>query len=773
MRVIGHRVLVWSWLLLSLTVWGQAVDEAAVAPGIALPAGESALVNGRFNAPGSKLSGWRLRAGGLGTFMMSEPQEGSPDPVLTVKVKASHPKPWMMELHQGIGKTVEKGCTMYITFEYKMTKGYSFQFYWQVEKAPWPKLLSLRLTSPENEWHRIRVAAPVHETYMPDMTSFSFHLAEAPGVLQLRSMYAVLVPNDYNPETLETNETAVLGGDFYDREWREKVTQQMQRIRKVPVELHVQRVRPGAKHQPAAGEAVVMMRQTSRPFAFGVTVGAPLLYPELLGQESFAGLRQRLAGQEASLQAYRSQILGNPLFSRVNCLGAMTWESHRQWGSLIEEHLVKDVAESGKRLTCGYLYYPTFASLPSECRQMGRKELNEALLSRIEETARRLSGKVSSWAVVHEAIRETEVYGAIGVDSLPQAFAAARRGDGKARLLLSDSQALSSISEVPLQDLIELGTWLTQTAGAQVDGVLLDACMRRLDVGPQTLEKRLNALSAALPGVPLHIVNLSVNMEKEELQSEMLRDYLLLFYATPQVASVSLGELWSLAAEMPSLGYLKDDLTAKRSYLMFQRLLTEDWMGQAELKTNAEGQASCELFGGEYEVKVAYHSQTRTYRLRVPDGHEMLAYQEPVKGEGYTMRVLPRRGLVLTLYLPENPKPAKPAAKPASAPAKPAQPAAKPSQPAAKPTPAPAAKAAPAKPEAAKPAPAPAAKPAPAPAKPAQPAAKPAQPAAKPAPAPAPAPAKPAPVPAAKPAPAPAAKPAQPAAKPAQSAAKP
>ena len=736
MRVIGHRVLVWSWLLLSLTVWGQAGGEAAVAPGIALPAGESALVNGRFNAPGSKLSGWRLRAGGLGTFMMSEPQEGSPDPVLTVTVKASHPKPWMMELHQGIGKTVEKGCTMYITFEYKMTKGYSFQFYWQVEKAPWPKLLSLRLTSPENEWHRIRVAAPVHETYMPDMTSFSFHLAEAPGVLQLRSMYAVLVPNDYNPETLETNETAVLGGDFYDREWREKVTQQMQRIRKVPVELHVQRVRPGSKHQLAAGEAVVMMRQTARPFAFGVTVGAPLLYPELLRQEAFAGLRQRLAGQEASLQAYRSQVLGNPLFSRVNCLGAMTWESHRQWGSLIEERLVKDVAESGKRLTCGYLYYPTYASLPSECRQMGRKELNDALLSRIEETSRRLSGKVSSWAVVHEAIRETEVYGAIGVDSLPQAFAAARRGDGKARLLLSDSQALSSISEVPLQDLIELGTWLTQTAGVQVDGVLLDACMRRLDVGPQTLEKRLNALSAALPGIPLHIVNLSVNMEKEELQSEMLRDYLLLFYATPQVASVSLGELWSLSAEMPSLGYLKDDLTPKRSYLMFQRLLTEDWIGQAELKTNAEGQASCELFGGEYEVKVAYHSQTRTYRLSVPDGHEMLAYQEPVKGEGYTMRVLPRRGLVLTLYLPESPKPAKPAAKPV--PAKPE--AAKPAPaPAVKPEPAPAAKpaqpaakAAPAKPEAAKPAPAPA--------NPAQPAAKaaPAKPeAAKPAPAPA------------------------------------
>lgn len=334
---------------------------------------------------------------------------------------------------------------------------------------------------------------------------------------------------------------------------------------------------------------------------------------------------------------------------------------------------------------------------------MGRKELNDALLSRIEETSRRLSGKVSSWAVVHEAIRETEVYGAIGVDSLPQAFAAARRGDGKARLLLSDSQALSSISEVPLQDLIELGTWLTQTAGVQVDGVLLDACMRRLDVGPQTLEKRLNALSAALPGIPLHIVNLSVNMEKEELQSEMLRDYLLLFYATPQVASVSLGELWSLAAEMPSLGYLKDDLTPKRSYLMFQRLLTEDWIGQAELKTNAEGQASCELFGGEYEVKVAYHSQTRTYRLSVPDGHEMLAYQEPVKGEGYTMRVLPRRGLVLTLYLPESPKPAKPAAKPAPAKPEAAKPAPAPAKPAQ-----PAAKAAPAKPEAAKPAPAPA-----------------------------------------------------------------
>lgn len=635
-------------LIAGLTVRGE---EAAA---VALPQGTPALVNGCFNAPDSKLSGWRLRSGNLGSFMITAPQEGSPDPVLTMKVTEANPKPWMMELHQSVKTTVEKGCTMYITFEYKMTKGYSFQFYWQVERAPWPKLLSMRLTTPENAWHRIRVAAPVHETYAPETTAFSFHLAEAPGILQLRNMYAVMVPNETNPETLETNETAVLGGDFYDREWREKVTNRMKQTRRAPVTVQVFKRRPksgkSVNHPPAAN-AIVIMKQLSRPFEVGVSAPVGLLYPELLSRPEHQALQARLGEHAPAAAAFRSHVLGNPLFEVFTDLSMLGWRQYPQWGKDIEEKLLADLAAGHLSFRGGPLFDPLFSMMPEELRGQERATVSAALSAHIEETVKRLAGKTGGWAVVHDAIAHTEVYSYLGVDCLPQAFAAARRGDAAAKLLLSDSFALNAISEIPLQDLVELGTWLTQTAHAPVDGLLLDACMRRLDVGPQTLERRLDAIAGALPGMPIHIINLAVNMEKDDLQAEMLRDYLLLCYSHPQVASVSLGQLWTPAAELPALGYLNADYTPRRSWQMIQKLFTEEWMSAEELKTDAAGAVACTPFGGKYDIAVTLENMSRRFLLEIPEGKALDTFRGSLQGDGVYASYHPKKGFVINVYL--------------------------------------------------------------------------------------------------------------------------
>ena len=604
---------------------------ALFAQKVELPKGEEAMVNGCFNAPGdSRLLGWRLRSGGLGTFELTEPQDGSKEAVLTITAKQTDPKPWMMELHQSVGKRIEKGSTMYLTFEYKMTKGYSFQFYWQVEKAPWPKLLSLRLTTPENAWRRIRVAAPVHETYLPDQTAFSFHLAEAKGILQLREMYAVIVPNDYNPEELETNETAVLGGDFYDRVWRTQVTEDMRNTRCVPLKINAYKLRPNApnsKNHPPAKEAVVILKQTSRPFVVGITAQTPLLCPELLKRPELQKLSRRIGNRADLLASYHGHVFGNPMFSRLTVLDAMVWRNYLAWGKDAIGKLLQDCGDAGMGFCVGSLYIPVFSTMPTELKGQPHAVVNEKLLSHIEQMTQQHEGRITDWIVIHNAISNSEVYDYIGVDSLPQAFQAARRGDDKASLFMSDSNALSAISEVPLQDLVEFAVWMRDSAGVKIDGLVLDSCMRRLDVGPQTLEKRLHAIHGSLPDVPIHIVNLAINMPKEEFQADMLKDYMLLFYAQDYVKSVSLGELWSPAADIPAMGYLRDDFTPKRSYQMVQKLLSEDWMGNEDLKTDATGQAECTLFGGDYEVTVACGNLKKSFNLTVPEG--LLKGKEP------------------------------------------------------------------------------------------------------------------------------------------------
>ena len=615
-----NRITISMMSLVCIVFWQLSLFGAKVE----LPKGEEAIVNGCFNAPGdSRLLGWRLRSGGLGTFELTEPQDGSPEAVLTITAKATDPKPWMMELHQSVVKKVEKGSTMYVTFEYKMTKEYSFQFYWQVEKAPWPKLLSMRLTTPENTWRRIRVAAPVHETYLPEQTAFSFHLAEAKGILQLREMYAVIVPNDYNPEELETNETAVLGGDFYDRVWRAKVTEDMKNTRCVPMKIHAFKLRPNApnsKNHPPAAEAVVILKQTSSPFVIGTGANLPILYPELLKRPEFEKLSKRIGGFSDMLVSYRRHLLGNPMFTRLTVTDAMVWKNYLTWGREISEKLIADCQENGMSLCLGSLYIPTFSAMPPGLKGQPHATVNEKLMQYIEEMARRHAGKVSDWIVIHNVISDSEVYDYIGVDSLPQAFKVARQGDDKALLNLSDGNALSAISEVPLQDLVEFAVWLRDSAGVKIDGLVLDSCMKRLDVGPQTLEKRLKIIHDSLPEVPIHIVNLAINMPKEEFQADMLRDYMLLFYAQDYIKSVSLGELWSPVTDIPAMGYLKEDFTPKRNYLMIQKLLSEEWLSNEELKTNAAGDAECTLFGGKYDAVVACGNLKKSFNLTIPEG---------------------------------------------------------------------------------------------------------------------------------------------------------
>ena len=65
------RKAITSWMVVMLCICQMAL----LGEKVELPQGEEAMVNGCFNAPGdSRLLGWRLRSGGLGTFELTEPQ---------------------------------------------------------------------------------------------------------------------------------------------------------------------------------------------------------------------------------------------------------------------------------------------------------------------------------------------------------------------------------------------------------------------------------------------------------------------------------------------------------------------------------------------------------------------------------------------------------------------------------------------------------------------------------------------------------------------------
>lgn len=617
-------------------VIGVAAIMAAYGQGRAgqMPGAET-LANGNFAQVGDdgSVPGWTLRAGGMGTFKVVKPQDDNASPIMTVTVVNTSSRAWTMELLQQIDKVVERGCTMYISFEYKMSRGFSFQFYWQQETPPWPKLLSLRLTEPTERWQQVRVAVPVQSSFQASQTALSFHLAEKKGVLQIRNMSARLVPADVDPETLETNVIAVLGGDFHDSVWRDEVKERILKLKMSP--LNVQ-VRQGDALVP---KARVQIRQTSRPFGVGFECRGALLKPGLLAGKWFAQERKRLQELGDYVPKYRELLFSKDgMFDWVVFSDAFMWRDHESWGSGVSEELLSLASGAGLNVRGHALFCPSYMFAPQACRGLGREALRGAVLSHVKSMCEKYRGKIKYWEVVHGATEYNEIYKFLGVDVLRECFRVAREADPDAKLLLSDVQSLSALSEAPMRDMIELGDWLVNTCGIALDGIVVGAGLKRLDVGPQSMQARLDAISSALSGLPIHVTGLAINTEKETLQAEMLQDYMLLFYSHPAVASVTLGEVWSALLAYPQMGYYRSDLTAMPSLELLQTLLTEEWVTRQEGLTDEAGSFGVTGHVGEYEIVVTSGEKERRFHIALPSLVGRPAEPTVVEGDGNVVR---------------------------------------------------------------------------------------------------------------------------------------
>jgi len=532
----------------------------------------------------------------LGSFTVVPGETPEDAKVMRITVKNTAAKPWSMELLQLLSSDVARGSTLYISFDYKISKDYCFHFYWQVEASPWPKLLSLRITEPVETWHTLRVAVPVHEDYFAEKTAFSFHLAERKGLLELRNLSAKLYPPGVDPESLETNVSPVFGGDFYDKDWRALALGKIDKNRKGRLQLTVQ-----SGEQPVA-DAVITLRQKTIPLPIGVETSAALLNPDILARRELADLRRRIAPFKDLLPEYKKLTLQNPFFSFLSFYDGFHWRDHETWGKQIDVKLLDEARSAGKDVRGHALFAPAFMFAPPKCRSLNRDKLWDALMQHVENLSKRHAGKIKSWEVLHAAIEYNEIYNFVGIDSIPEVFRVARKSAPETSLLISDLNSLGEISDIPMTDLIELLEWL-KTEGIKLDGLVLGVNLRRLDVAPQSMEKRLDRLAAKV-GLPIHIRNLAVNDEDPEVQADMIRDYMLLFFSRREVASISIGELWEAAVLNRNMAFYDKNLQPKKAMQIVQRLVTEDWVSNLEVKTDETGQAEITPFLGKHDLEV-------------------------------------------------------------------------------------------------------------------------------------------------------------------------
>ena len=565
----------------------------------AVPGGKNILRNGLFADNPERPVHWVTRdSGNLGKFSLTPPAKGERSGILTVQIKKASPQPWTLELRQKLKPALHAGEILYITFEYKISKGYAFHFYWQKDTSPWPKFLSLRISEPVGKWHSCMVAVPIHEDLPPGQTSLSFHLAEKTGVVQFRNAAAIVLAKGMDTRDLETNVEPVFGGDYYDNDWRQKTLAQLEKNRQDDLEIRV--VRQG---KPVPDVAVAAV-QKSRPFSFGVVVQAPLMKDEVLEQQRFQPLVERLGKNRQNLEKFRQAVTDRSLFDTVSFDRALIWRDAVEWGNDLVPGVIDLFRKKGFGIRGFALYIPAFHFAPAKCRQMAGDELLTAVETFIRRQTQRYRGKIDQWCVVHAALTYEEIYDIVGVDSLLKSFAIAKRGAAPGTaLFLSDDKALLTPSTGHLEETVELLNWL-QAEGAQVDGLILDARLTRPYIAPQAMQTRLDQIARSARA-PIYVTNLEVEAAKENIQADMLHDLLLLFYSHPSVRGVMFSRIWAAASINGKSALFRKNMSAKPAAKMIRQLLTDEWITRKKAVTDDKGVVVVHGFHGTYDITVS------------------------------------------------------------------------------------------------------------------------------------------------------------------------
>ncbi|MBR6373736.1 MAG: endo-1,4-beta-xylanase [Victivallales bacterium] len=541
--------------------------------------GISLIENGGFNAEDSALSGWSVRNGGLGTTKAAKG-------VFKANVTKLSERPWTMELHQLVQPPVPQGGLVVIEFEYNISAGYSFNFYWQVEKSPWPKLLSMHLDKADG-WQTVRAAVPIHEALPEKSTALSFHLGGTVGTCELRNLSLTLLPEGTSPNQVESTVQPVLGGDFYDKDWRKLAQKRLQDIRTVEYTLTW---KPNAE---------VKVRQISRPFSFGVECPLSFLAFKNVPKEIDKNLLP---------QYVMKTVLDKSLFDIITFSDGLTWRDYEAWGKDALAPQLANMHKLGFKVRGHALYIPAFMFAPVKCRKMQVAQLDAALRTHISEKAG-IPG-IDQWDVVHGVMDYQEIYNLIGVESLSDAFITAKENAKNALLCISDLNSICAQSEVPLHDTVEFIKWLKQD-GKGPEAIVLGCTVNRPDVAPQAMEKRLDYVQRELK-IPIFIAGFAVNAENDEQQTAMMQDYLTLFFPHPGVHGVTFGELWAAARLNPRMALLDARLAEKPAFAALKKLLKETWLTNASLRTDAKGKATFRAFKGEYEFSSGNETRKET-----------------------------------------------------------------------------------------------------------------------------------------------------------------
>ncbi len=253
----------------------------------------------------------------------------------------------------------------------------------------------------------------------------------------------------------------------------------------------------------------------------------------------------------------------------------------------------------------------------------------ELQISRIEKCTRQWDGRIDCWDVVNEATeydrdgpkknapKLTAGIHALGVPGyVRQAFAAARRGNPEARLIINDYITTPAFATRVIDQLVDeqgkpmydiIGIQCHQHGGAWSASHIWEICERFAKYGKPLHFTEATILSGKV-GWGLRDRDPKFDWkstpEGEARQaSEVVRFYKMLF-SHPAVEAITWWDTCDQRAwQGAPAGWLRRDMTPKPAYDELKKLIKGAWWTKATSRVETGGRATFRGFYGQYEVR--------------------------------------------------------------------------------------------------------------------------------------------------------------------------
>ena len=131
----------------------------------------------------------------------------------------------------------------------------------------------------------------------------------------------------------------------------------------------------------------------------------------------------------------------------------------------------------------------------------------------------------------------------------------------------------------------------------------------------------------------LKMTEFDVNTQDDELQAQLLNDYMVLFFSHPAMEEVLMWGFWADAHWLGENGALyRSDWSEKPALAAYRDLVFDQWWTDEDGQTDGAGRCDVRGFLGDYEVTVEYEGLQITTPLRLEPGGTMFTLAVPEPG---------------------------------------------------------------------------------------------------------------------------------------------